>query len=101
MQTEGNELLISAASAWEIATKVRIGRFPEAETLERNLMEFATAAGYRFLAISFENALRSGRLAGNHADPFDRMMAAQALDLDIEIISNDTKLDQFGVRRVW
>ncbi len=101
MRNERCELLISAATAWEIATKVRIGKLPEAEVLERNMVELATAAGYVFLPISFENALRSGRMIGAHGDPFDRMIAAQALELDIEVISNDAKLDQFGVRRIW
>ncbi len=101
MQDERCELLISAATAWEIATKVRIGKQPEAELLERNLVELAMAAEYTFLPISFDNALRSGRLMGTHGDPFDRMIAAQALELDIEVISSDAKLDQFGVRRIW
>jgi PIN domain nuclease of toxin-antitoxin system len=101
IQDERSELLISAATAWEIATKVRIGKLPEAEKLERNLVELATAAEYTFLPISFESALRSGRMIASHGDPFDRMIAAQALELDLDLISIDTKLDQFGVRRIW
>ncbi|HEV2620181.1 MAG TPA: PIN domain-containing protein [Acidobacteriaceae bacterium] len=46
-------------------------------------------------------ALRAGRLMGNHRDPFDRIIAAQALALDIPVISKDPQLDQFGIRRVW
>jgi PIN domain nuclease of toxin-antitoxin system len=45
--------------------------------------------------------LRAGRLIGVHRDPFDRILAAQALALDIPIVSIDAKLDSFGVRRVW
>ena len=101
MASVKNELLISAATAWEIATKVRLGKFPDAETLEGNLVELATAAGYTFLPIEFKTALRSGRLPGKHGDPFDRIIAAQALELDIDVISNDPKLDEFGVRRIW
>jgi PIN domain nuclease of toxin-antitoxin system len=101
MASANNELLISAAAAWEIATKVRLGKLPEAEALESNLYELAVAAGYTFLPIHFNTALRSGRLPGKHGDPFDRMIAAQALELDIEVISNDAKLDEFGVRRIW
>ena len=98
---EQNVLYISAASAWEIATKVRIGKLPEAIALEKNFLETTTAAGYRVLPITPELALLSGRLAGRHGDPFDRVIAAQALVLDIPVISNDAKLDEFGVRRIW
>ena len=97
----GNEILVSAASAWEIATKVRLGKFPEAESLERRFLEALAEAGYQLIAIEPETALRAGRLTAAHGDPFDRIIAAQALDLDIPIISIDTKLDAFGIRRIW
>jgi PIN domain nuclease of toxin-antitoxin system len=96
-----NDILVSAASAWEIASKVRLGKFPEAEPLERRFLEAMDEAGYALLSIDIETALRAGRLVANLGDPFDRILAAQALALDIPIISKDTKLDQFGVRRIW
>lgn len=96
-----NEILVSAASAWEIATKVRLGKLAGAEELERDFMVVVPRAGYRLLAIEPELALRAGRLLGSHGDPFDRMIAAQALQLDIPVISADPKLDTFGVRRIW
>ena len=95
------ELCVSAATAWEISTKVRIGKLPEAVALERYFLVAAQQAGYQFLSIRAENALRAGRLIGTHRDPFDRMIAAQALELDIEVISKDARLDEFGVRRIW
>jgi PIN domain nuclease of toxin-antitoxin system len=57
--------------------------------------------GFILLPISAETALRAGRFTAEHGDPFDRMIAAQALALDIPVISIDAKLDQFGVRRIW
>jgi len=96
-----NEILVSAASAWEIATKVRLGKFPTAEPLERRFLEAVDEAGYALLPISAETALRAGRFTANHGDPFDRIIAAQALALDIPIISLDAKLDRFSVRRIW
>jgi PIN domain nuclease of toxin-antitoxin system len=96
-----NELLVSAATAWEIATKVRSGRMPQAERLERNFLEAMAQAGYRLRGISVEDGLKAGRLVGLHKDPFDRMIAAQALADDIPVISVDAKLDLFGVRRIW
>lgn len=96
-----NEILVSAASAWEIATKVRIGRLPGAEGLERDFFDVMHEAGYSLIAIDAAAALRAGRLAARHRDPFDRVLAAQALAEDIPILSADARLDSFGVRRIW
>ena len=96
-----NEILVSAASAWEIATKVRIGNLPGAERLERDFIATMEVAGYTLLAIDAECALRAGRLMAEHRDPFDRMLAAHALALDIPILSSDPQLDHFAIRRVW
>jgi PIN domain nuclease of toxin-antitoxin system len=98
---DGNAILVSAASAWEIATKVRLGRFPGAEPLERDFLEILDAAGYIQFPIDAASALRAGRLTALHRDPFDRMIAAQALGLDIPVISPDIQLDHFAVRRIW
>jgi PIN domain nuclease of toxin-antitoxin system len=98
---EGNIVLVSAASAWEIATKVRIGKLPGAETLERDFLDVMEDAGYTLLAIDVASALRAGRLLGEHRDPFDRMIAAHALAEDIPVLSTDPMLDEFGIRRVW
>lgn len=94
-------VLVSAASAWEIATKVRLGKLPSATVFEQEFMELTERTGYILVPIEPEIALRSGRLIGKHGDPFDRMIAAQALALDVPLISNDVKMDQFGVRRIW
>jgi PIN domain nuclease of toxin-antitoxin system len=96
-----NVILVSAASAWEIATKVRLGKLPGAETLEREFLDVMGDAGYTLLPIDAESALRAGRLTSEHRDPFDRMLAAQALASDIPILSTDSKLDSFGIRRIW
>lgn len=101
IQTPGSEVLVSAASAWEIATKYRIGKLNFARALAENFIPRVTAAGYQLLPISTEHALRAGLLPGGHKDPFDRMLAAQAIHEDLPILSNDPQLDVFGVRREW
>jgi PIN domain nuclease of toxin-antitoxin system len=98
---KASNILVSAASAWEIATKVRSGRLPGAETFEHNFLSILDGLGYAILPINAEIALRAARLPGTHRDIFDRFIAAHALALDIPILSLDTKLDQFGVRRIW
>jgi PIN domain nuclease of toxin-antitoxin system len=99
--SEQDEILVSAASAWEIATKFRLGRLPMARVLAEDFVAKVTGAGYLLIPISVEHALRAGRMTGEHKDPFDRMLAAQAIHEDISLISNDTQLDGFGVRREW
>jgi PIN domain nuclease of toxin-antitoxin system len=96
-----NEIFVSAASAWEIATKVRLGKLNEAIHLERQFLAKMDEAGYTLLSITTAHALRAGRLPGDHRDPFDRMIAAQALAEDIPILSIDPKLDSFGISRIW
>jgi PIN domain nuclease of toxin-antitoxin system len=96
-----NVILVSAASAWEIATKVRLGKLKGAETFEREFLDVMDDAGYTLLPIAAEAALRAGRLRGEPRDPFDRMIAAQALGADIPILSIDAQLDSFGIRRIW
>jgi PIN domain nuclease of toxin-antitoxin system len=98
---EANIVIVSAASAWEIATKVRIGKLPHAAGMEKEFLDVIDDAGYTLLPIEVSDALRAGRLAGNHGDPFDRMIAAQAIARDIPVLSNDTRLDVFGVSRIW
>ena len=96
-----NVVLVSAASAWEIATKVRIGRLPEAAVLERNFVTAVQRAGYLIREVTTQDFLRAGRMEGEHGDPFDRVIAAQAVADDLTVISKDAKLDEFGVRRIW
>jgi len=96
-----NEILVSAATAWEITTKYRIGKLDFARGLSVNFIPRVTAAGYQLLPITTEHALRAGLLPGDHKDPFDRMIAAQAIHEDIPLLSNDSQLDVFSVRREW
>lgn len=98
---ERNEILVSAASAWEISTKVRLGKLPGAEVLERDFLDVMESAGYTLIPIDAPAALRAGRFASDHRDPFDRILAAQAIAEDIPIVSADTKLDGFAIRRIW
>ena len=96
-----NVVFVSAVSAWEIATKVRLRKLPGLERLERDFLEIMEQSGYTLLPIDAANALRASRFTAPHRDPFDRMLAAQALASDIPILSKDPKLDAFGIRRLW
>ncbi|MGA3373399.1 MAG: type II toxin-antitoxin system VapC family toxin [Terracidiphilus sp.] len=95
------EMIVSAASAWEITTKYRLGKLNFARVLAQNFIPQITSVGYRLLPISVEHAVRAGQLSGSHKDPFDRMLAAQAIHENLPLLSNDSQFDVFGVRREW
>lgn len=101
IETDAEELFVSAASAWEITTKFRLGKLPNARTLADDFIAQVTTAGYLLLPISVEHALRAGRLLGSHRDPFDRMLCAQAIHEQFILLSADAQLDCFSVRREW
>lgn len=101
IKREDNVSLVSAASAWEIATKVRLGRLPAAADLVQNFVIDLARNRIEILPVTAEDGIRAGLLPGPHRDPFDRMLISQALGEDIPIISNDRALDGYGVRRVW
>lgn len=97
---EDNEVYVSAASAWEIATKVRIGKL-EWPATAGSVKEYSLDQGFRALPISLEHAERAGALPIAHRDPFDRMLIAQAQIEDMWLVSNEQLFDPTGVRRHW
>ena len=97
----GGLVLVSPASAWEITTKHRLGKLPGAAEVARDVSGCVAAQGFAELPITLHDAERAGRLPGPHRDPFDRMLIAQALRADLELVSNETLFDAYGVRRLW
>lgn len=101
MNDLGNEIFVSAASVYEIALKVRLGKLPEAVELESDLIDnIENRLGYRVASLEPEVMLRAARFEASHADPFDRMIAAHAIQYNLPLLSADAKLDAFGVRRL-
>lgn len=78
IRNEGIDVMVSAASAWEITTKQRLGKLPEADALASGVRAAVADQGFGELAITIDDAERAGRLPGPHRDPFDRMLIAQA-----------------------
>ena len=96
-----NEILVSAASVYEISLKVRHGKLPEAVAFESDLIpNIENRLGYALLPLEPESMMRAARFEHIHVDPFDRMIAAQAIQNNLPILSTDSKLDAFGVRRL-
>jgi PIN domain nuclease of toxin-antitoxin system len=97
----GSHLLISIATPWEIAIKYRTGKLKNVSNLLDDFESQVTAGGFHIVETSVKQVIRSGRFPLHHKDPFDRMLIAQALDLDVPILSCDEIFDLYGVRRVW
>jgi PIN domain nuclease of toxin-antitoxin system len=94
-------VLVSAATAWEIATKHRLGKLPSVASIADDLAGAIRRHGFDELAVTVQHGERAGRLPGPNSDPFDRMLVAQAQAEDLAIVSNEALFDRFGVRRVW
>jgi PIN domain nuclease of toxin-antitoxin system len=96
-----NALFMSAASAWEIATKFRIGKLPSAAEFVESIADALVAQGIDALDVTVAHAQRAGLLPGPLRDPFDRLLIAQAQAEDLALISNEQLFDRYGVRRIW
>jgi PIN domain nuclease of toxin-antitoxin system len=94
-------VFVSAASAWEITTKYRIGKLSAAGQVAADVAAEVAAEGFVELPVTVRHAQRAGAIPGPHKDPFDRMLIAQALDENLTLISNETLFDGFGVTRLW
>jgi PIN domain nuclease of toxin-antitoxin system len=95
------EVFVSAASAWEVATKVRLGKLPGAEAFAAEFGSRVERLGFQELAIEVEHGQRAGLLPGEHKDPFDRMLIAQAQSENMPVVSKDEIFDHYRVRRIW
>jgi PIN domain nuclease of toxin-antitoxin system len=96
-----NEVLVSAASAWEITIKARLGKLPGALEVANDVGACVAHQGFSALPISMEHAQRAGTLPGPHRDPFDRMLIAQSQTEGAALVTNESVFETYGVRRVW
>ena len=89
---------VSAASAWEVSTKARIGKLPGALHLADDFAEHVRLAGFEGLPITLEHAQRAGALPGPHRDPFDRMLIAQVAEDDLVFATVDPRIRAYDIR---
>ena len=98
---ERTTCLVSAASAWEITTKARLGKLPGALEVANDVSACLRSQQFTPLDITVDHAQRAGSLPGAHRDPFDRMLIAQSHAENVPVVSNDAVFDAFGVVRIW
>jgi PIN domain nuclease of toxin-antitoxin system len=96
-----HEVLVSSASAWEIATKFRLGKLPAAHVLVQDIPGWLRRAGFVELPITVAHAQRAGTWPQPHRDPFDRMLAAQSAIEQVPLVSRDEAMAGFGIPTVW
>src|SRR5262245_53356149 len=92
---------VSAASVFEIATKHRLGKLPQVEKIVADLKGFIADEGFRELPISVQHAQIAGTLPGPSRDPFDRLLIAQAIVENLQLVSIENPFDAYPVRRLW
>ena len=93
-----NTILVSSASVWEIATKFRLGKLPEASIVAKNVPLWIEKAGFQAISINPDHAQLAGSWKMPHRDPFDRMLAAQAKLEKISLATTDSALSDFPIQ---
>ncbi len=96
-----NEVFLSAASAWEIAVKHRLGKLPLPAALDEFVPAQRAAHGIEPLTVEEESALHVAKLPDLHRDPFDRMLVAQALVGGLVLVTPDDTIRRYPVRTLW
>jgi PIN domain nuclease of toxin-antitoxin system len=96
-----NSVSVSSASAWEIATKYRLGRLDSAKPLVDDFSGWISKAGFVELSITSGHAIRAGNWDAPHRDPFDRLLAAQSSMEELRLVSRDPVFADFGLEPVW
>jgi PIN domain nuclease of toxin-antitoxin system len=101
IESGAQTIVVSTASVWEIAIKTASGKLDEIEDFQRDYRPLMARNGFEALPMSDDHALMAAFLPGPHRDPFDRMLAAQAVIEDLTIITRDPQLAGFGCRTLW
>jgi PIN domain nuclease of toxin-antitoxin system len=95
------EVLLSAASSWEIAIKYKLGKLPLPEAPLTYVPSRMAASGCTGLAVEHAHVLRAGQLPLHHRDPFDRVLIAQAQILGTPVVSCDPAFAAYEVELLW
>ena len=101
IEDPANQKFVSIASCWEIAIKVGLGKLKLGESSVTYFPNALSRTGFDLLAIALPHATGVEGLPLHHKDPFDRLLISQALLDGLSIVSVDSQLDAYGVRRVW
>ena len=102
LEDPANKIYVSAVVAFEIATKVRLGKFPQAQPLDQAFDARVSDIGASSLPLTVDHALAAGRFDWDHRDPFDRLLAAQAIVENLRLVTSDAAFQNLpGLRVAW
>ena len=101
IRASDTDVFVSGASAWEVATKHRIGKLPEAASAATDLVQILAEARFSSLPVTVEHGLIAGGLPGPHRDPFGRMLIAQARCESLHVVTRDPVFATYGVDVLW
>lgn len=101
LEDDTNEIYFSAASAWELAIKVSIGKLSSSVGLVRLVVEEPLAQNLLPLPVTAAHAARIGDLPLHHGDPFDRLLVAQSQVEEMTLLSRDKQLGRYDVKLLW
>lgn len=90
---EAEEIYVSSASIWEIAIKVRLGKM---KVDPQELLDRFDESGFQELPVLFKHAILVADLPLHHADPFDRILIAQAMSEPLHLLTADAQLQQYS-----
>jgi PIN domain nuclease of toxin-antitoxin system len=101
IQAETNEVYISVVSAWEMAIKVGLGKWPQAQSLVDGFEREIAATSFRLLPITVAHVRAAGLMQSPHRDPFDRLLAAQATIEGLTLVTADARVRALGTAWLW
>jgi PIN domain nuclease of toxin-antitoxin system len=101
IESPENERFISAASIFEMAIKISLGKLTVGQPLEQILAREIDSGAFSLLPIEVRHVSVLASLPFHHRDPFDRLLAAQSLEDDLVFLSVDEAFEAYGVRRIW
>lgn len=101
IEDESNEKFFSIASLWEIAIKVSVGKLTLSKPFDEIFPEQLANNGIDLLGITTAHVSAITNLPSHHRDPFDRLLIAQAMTEQMQVVSADAAFDNYGVTRLW
>jgi PIN domain nuclease of toxin-antitoxin system len=101
IRDEANEVLVSAATAWEIAVKFRLGRLRLPDDPQRFVPDQIAANSFTPIAVMVRHALKVSDLPDIHRDPFDRLLVAQASVEDVALVTADAQIRRYPIDTIW
>lgn len=98
---EDNDLYLSLASVWEMASKSSIGKLKLRQPIEKFILNQLQENCINQLEIEFRHVTRVENLPFHHRDPFDRLLISQAMEEKMSILSSDAAFDAYSIKRIW